>query len=248
MQVNFGTGKLWTVPSNSGSVTPRNFGAIQDVSLDISFVNKKLYGQNQFPLDVARGQGSISGKAAFGQIYADVVNQLFFGQTVAAGMTDVIQGEAGTIPGSTTYTVQCTNHTTFLYDLGVTITTAGVTIQATRVLSLTAVGQYTVDATTGTYTFYSGDASKTVAMSYVYAKAASGNKIAMTNQPLGTTPKFALMLYHVKDGNELTAYLPMCASTKLSLPMKVDDYVIQSLDFEAFDDGSGNVMTWSSTS
>jgi hypothetical protein len=61
----------------------RKFGALQDVSVDISFNLKELYGQNQFPLTIARGQGKIEGKAKFANLNGGMVNDLFFGQTNA---------------------------------------------------------------------------------------------------------------------------------------------------------------------
>ena len=44
-------------------MTPVPFGALQDVSMDISSSKKELYGQRQFPLAVARGTGKIDCKA-----------------------------------------------------------------------------------------------------------------------------------------------------------------------------------------
>ena len=54
----FGSGSLYAVPkidlAGAGVAvpTPVPFGALQDVSLDISFGQKELYGQKQFPLAV----------------------------------------------------------------------------------------------------------------------------------------------------------------------------------------------------
>jgi hypothetical protein len=79
----FGSGNLYGL---AGAVpVARKFGALQDVSVDISFNLKELYGQNQFPLTIARGQGKIEGKAKFANLNGGMVNDLFFGQTNATG-------------------------------------------------------------------------------------------------------------------------------------------------------------------
>ncbi len=65
--VAFGSGVLIATPSGANA-TPVQFGALQDVSLDFSFASKQLFGQYQFPIAFARGEGKISGKAKFANI------------------------------------------------------------------------------------------------------------------------------------------------------------------------------------
>jgi hypothetical protein len=42
---------------------PRQFGIVQDVTIDFDWTDKELWGQNQFPVAIARGQGKITGKS-----------------------------------------------------------------------------------------------------------------------------------------------------------------------------------------
>lgn len=58
-QYTFGTGNLYTTPVGGGA--PFRFGALQDVGVDFSADVKQLFGQFQFPLDVARGKTKIEG-------------------------------------------------------------------------------------------------------------------------------------------------------------------------------------------
>ena len=64
MQLAFGAGALWgnrTDVTGSG-IGPEQFGILQDVQIDWDWTTKELWGQHQFPVDIARGQGKITGK------------------------------------------------------------------------------------------------------------------------------------------------------------------------------------------
>jgi hypothetical protein len=71
--VAFGSGVLIATPSGANA-TPVQFGALQDVSLDFSFASKQLFGQYQFPIAFARGEGKITGKAKFANIDGPLYN------------------------------------------------------------------------------------------------------------------------------------------------------------------------------
>jgi len=65
MQLSFGSGAAWgerTDVTGSG-IGPRQFGVLQDIQIDFDWSDKELYGQLQFPVAIARGQGKITGKA-----------------------------------------------------------------------------------------------------------------------------------------------------------------------------------------
>jgi len=195
MELSFGSGLLWGARTDAviGS-TPddgaRMFGVLQDVAIDFDFTNKPLWGQYQFPVAIARGQGKISGKAKFAQILALTYRDLFWGLSSAAGQFAVSFNEAQSVPGSSTYTITVTNSATYNDDLGVIYASTGK--RFTRVSSVAAAGQYSVNFSTGVYTFYSGDASAAVEISYTYLPVTGGTKITITNQLLGTTPTFAM--------------------------------------------------------
>ena len=55
------------------------FGILQDVQIDWDWQTKELWGQFQFPVDIARGQGKITGKAKFARIFGAIYGDLFFG-------------------------------------------------------------------------------------------------------------------------------------------------------------------------
>ena len=103
MQLAFGAGALWgnrTDVTGSG-IGPDQFGILQDVQIDWDWQTKELWGQYQFPVDIARGQGKITGKAKFARIFGAIYGDLFFGQTPATGQLTVSENEAATVPATT---------------------------------------------------------------------------------------------------------------------------------------------------
>jgi hypothetical protein len=241
----FGTGTLWGVRTDVANSTPVKFGALQDVSVEFSGTNKTLFGQYQYPLAVARGTSKISGKAKFGQISGSAFSNLFFGATPASGQTTAAITEAGTVPGSSTYTIQVTNHSTFTANLGVVYASSGLPLQQVAGGS-EALGKYSVSS--GTYTFASADASAAVLIDYQYTTT-GGQEFTLANPLLGVQPVFQVVLntqYTAPTGlkkADLTLF--NCVSSKFSIDFKQDDFSIPELDFDAFANAAGNVFTWS---
>src|SRR5574337_2063196 len=179
MQLLFGIGALWGNRSDVPGVGPDQFGILQDNSIDFSFELKELYSQLQFPVDIARGKGKISGKAKMARVFGALYADLFFGSTTSVGETNVGENESHVLA---TNTVSVTNATGFLADLGVYYTDAGNT-RLTFTTGAPSAGQYAT-GTNGTYTFNTGDIGKTVAISYCFTDA-NGLSITITNQFMG---------------------------------------------------------------
>lgn len=238
---SFGSGVLLGVRTDIANATPLNFGLVQEVQLDFQFSSKQLYGQYQFPLAVARGQGKIAGKAKMAQVSGLSFNNLFFGQTISAGQLATIFGEADTVPGSSSYTVTVANSSTWQDDYGVLYAATGLPL--TKVASGPTAGQYSVAA--GVYTFSSGDASKAVLISYTYTVSASGQQFTLANQLLGTTPTFQAQLFTTFQSKPVNVKLFNCVSSKLSFATKLEDFTIPELDFDIFANAAGNVLQWS---
>jgi hypothetical protein len=238
---SFGSGVLYGVPTAANS-TPARFGGLQEVSLDFTFNIKELHGQYQFPLAIARGTGKISCKAKQANINSLMFNQIFFGQTLAVGETAVVVEEAGTIPSpSGPYTVTVSNSATFLADLGVTFTLTGLPL--TKVASNPTTGQYSVSA--GVYTFAAADAGLGVKLNYTYTVAATGKKLVINNQILGTTPFFQASFTSIYNSKACHFVLNQCTSNKLTFATKLEDFVIPEFDFSCFADASGVIGTLS---
>jgi len=251
MQLAFGAGALWgnrTDATGSG-IGPDQFGILQDVQIDWDWQTKELWGQFQFPVDIARGQGKISGKAKFARIFGAIYGDLFFGQTPATGQLTISENEAATVPATTPYTVTVANAASYVDDLGLYYATgAAAGNRFTRVTTPSAAGQYSVNLSTGIYTFAAADAGASLLISYLYT-ASSGKKLVLTNQFMGSTPTFKATFYTTKTVQGTPAGLALmlnaCTATKLSLPTKIDDYEIQEFDFSAFADVTGTIGTLS---
>lgn len=230
MQFGFGSGLLYSQRTDIAAQGPIRFGAFQDLQLDFSGDIKELFGQNQFALDVARGKVKITGKAKLAQISAPLMNALFFGGTINTGQTLTLYQEAGTIP-ATPFQVTVAQAATYTTDLGVFDLLTGNPL--TRVASGPTTGQYSVNLATGVYTFAAADTLKGVLIDYAYT-ATSGWTMASGNPLMGNTPRFSATFAQHYGGNQMTITMPTCVTSKFTLPTKLDDYVMEELDFQAF--------------
>ncbi len=233
MQLAFGAGALWgnRTDVTGGGIGPDQFGILHDVQIDFDWTTKELWGQFQFPVDIARGQGKITGKAKFARIFGAIFGDLFFGQTP--------------------FTIAVANAASFADDLGVYYANGNnAGGRFTRVTTPAAAGQYSVNTATGIYTFAAADANAALAISYLYNVNTAGKKLVLTNQFMGYTPTFKATFYTTKTtggaASGLALVLNACTASKLSLPTKTDDYEIQEFDFSAFADATGTIGTLSS--
>lgn len=244
--INFGAGKLIAIPTNLAdgtaiaNPTPVVLGTMQDISLDLSVEIKTLYGSKRYPIAVGQGKGKTEIKAKYAEIDGGILGSLFFGKAATAGIKAAVFDSSGTIPATPfQLTMAPPNSGTFVADLGVMFDATGV--QLTRVASAPATGQYSVNTATGVYTFASADTGKVVKISYEYSAATGGQIWTMTNETMGYTPSFAMLLQNGYDGKNLVCKLNRCVSGKLSLPLKSDDFAIYDFEAEAFADAAGNL-------
>lgn len=250
-QYSFGAGQLWGTPTADAfgtavtNPTPILFGVLQEVSIDIDFNNKTLFGQNQFPVAVGRGQGSITGKAKVAQLNGSLLNSLFFGQTMSDGIYNTYYDVIGTVIPATPFTITpiVPSTGTWKADLGVRDENGNPMV---RVATSPTAGQYSV--TTGVYTFAATDVAKKVFISFQYeASSTSAAKSTVLNVPMGYAPTFRADLTTTYLGKSFTLTLPNCIGSKLTFATRLDDFNIPDFDFDAFADAAGNVMTWATS-
>lgn len=248
----FGSGLMWGTPLTNASgaavanPTPLLFGVLQDCELDIKFDLKMLRGQNQFPVAVGRGNGSINGKAKWAAIYGDMLATMIFGQSSSAGLTSAVYDTVGAAIPGTPYQITPTvpSSGTWAADLGVVSATTGRPF--TRVASAPATGQYSVAA--GVYTFAAADTAQTVYISYRYtATSTVAKKSTIVNLPMGYSPTWRCDLYVPYNGNSAVFTLESCISDGVKLGFKNDDFTIADFGFQAFANAGGQVMTWATT-
>lgn len=246
MQLIFGIGALWGTRSDVSGIGPDQFAVLQDNTIDFSFEVKELYSQLGFPIDIARGKGKITGKAKMARVFAALYADLFFGASVTTGEDSVAENELHSLSGST---LTVTNSTGYVADLGV-FYNAGGNLRFSYVTGApSAAGTYTTGSN-GVYTFYTGDVSSVVAISYVYTDA-GGKTITLTNNFMGFTPTFVGTFYQNRatqgSSGQLTLRLNECVSSHLSIPARIDDYAIPEFDYQAFSTGAGAIGVLSTT-
>lgn len=235
-QYNFGTGALYITDSSTPAHTTQ-VGVLKDVTIDISVDTKELRGAYQFPVDIARAGGKISGKAKFAQISGRLINAILNG-TQTAGQTVIgSNNESGTVPATSAYTITVAN-TTGWSDLGVYDVTASKFM--TRVTSGPTAGQYSCSA--GVYTFAAADASHSVQISYSYTSS-TANTVALTNQLMGSGTTYILNVFNTYKGKNIGIKLNAVTLGKYALGLKNEDFSDQDVDFMAFADASGNVIS-----
>jgi hypothetical protein len=251
MQYSFGAGLLWGTQQQDANgnpvsnATPVMFGTVQEVSLDVTFEQKELYGSNsQFPLAIGNGKAKISGKAKLGSLNGDVLSNLFFGQSSNYGLTSVNYDTIGTlVPASTPYTITVTppNSGTYGHDLGVINASTGIALE--KVASTPAANQYSESA--GVYTFNAAQTGVLMYINYSYTATSNTAKSStVLTKPMGYSPNFQMDLYIPYNGQSFVVTLYKCISNKFSLQTKLDDFNYPEIDFTAFANSSGQVLTW----
>lgn len=253
-QYAFGAGNMYVTQlltalgATVANPTPYPLMVLQEGSVDFSSDMKELYGQNQFPVAVGRGKTKMQIKVKPARILAAVWNAIFFGQTLSPGLVAVFTDTTGTAIPATPFqiTIVPPSSGTFAADMGV-LNAAGNPM--TRVASAPATGQYSLNVGTGVYTFAAADTGLLVYISYQYSTAtiATGQKQTVTNLPMGQAPVFRADLTVNYLGKLTTFSFPNAISTKFSLGFKNEDFAIPEFDFSAFDNGAGQVMTWSTS-
>ena len=94
------------------------------------------------------------------------------------------------------------------------------------------------------YTLPSTAASQTMFVDYQFTSTSTINKSAtFVNVPMGTKPIFRVDLFQGFQANALSMTLYQAVANKFSLATKIDDFLSQELDFTAFQNAAGQVMS-----
>ena len=236
----FNSGLAYMIDGDT-SPTPTNLKIVQSASVDLKATNKELFGQNIFPVAVGRAQIKVSGKLKFADYQPRQIRDFIAApnsSAMTAGQTLIANNEAHTVPASSAYTISTTNSATFVLDLGVIYTATGIPL--TNVASLTAAGQYTYSA--GVYTFYSGDASAAVQISYTYTSSGAGETVTLSNTLAGAANSFQCVMGSSYNGLQTNFLLYSCVPDDLKLyDSKIGDFSMPELSFSSFVNAAGNL-------
>lgn len=236
--LQFGSGLVLATPQTAvgnpaPNPTPLQVGVIQNVKFTLGADIKTLFGQNQWPVDSAIGKRTISGSFEFAQMSNLLFANLFTGDSIATGVIETAYSESHAVP-ATPYQVTITppGSGTYVADYGVTYTVTGK--PAVRVATGPTTGQYSVNQSTGVYTFAAADTLLGVLISYTYTNTTLGTTLVASNQTMGYGPIISLDIVFPYEGGGIGFLFPNVRLGKLDLTTKIDDYLMLSTDFQAF--------------
>ena len=236
----FGPGVIIVTRTDVANSTPYNIGYSQEFSVDFAGNIKELYGQNQLPIDAARGTVKVTGKIKSAVLSGFAWNTVFFGNSFSTGTITWNQGEAHTVTAGVLSPAALTNAATFEADLGVVYgagaTTPGTPLQ--KVASAPAVGQYTV--TGAVYAFAAGETNP-VLISYTSTVAASGQTLTISNNLLGTSPNFQLDYYTSRSGSAFVVRYYQAQAAKITIAAKLEDFMMPEFEVHMFANAAGNL-------
>lgn len=229
----FAIGHIFVTPN--GGLQPANasgteLSTIQDFSVDFTGKGVELRGQFLYPVDARVTDIAPKGKFKVGEWNLEQLNNLFYAGTTSLTGNDLpYADELQTIPSTPPYTIQVTNHTGFVQPL--TVAYASDLSNLDEVTSVSAVGQYSVNDSTGTFTFYSGDVGQQVLISYV----STGTTAALTipNNLQGQSPVISIAAINAADGNGFL--FPNCRITGIKpLDLKNNAYAMNEVEFMVY--------------
>ena len=229
MNFQFGLGKLVFKDALGNSLVA---GAVQEFSTDYSQDIKEMHGENKDALAIAGGKRKVTGKFKLGAYDLKVLNALFFNGSVTTGSErlgkDKVLADA---------TITVTNAGDFLEDLGVS-TADG--FQFKLVTTSPAIGEYSVNTTTGVYTF---NASQTgyVTILYKYS-ATTGQKYTIDTELMGDLNTFEVHLFTTYGGQNICKKYHKVTVTKFSEQIKNDDFVYSDFDFQLSVNNEGELF------
>lgn len=229
---HFGIGFVAAIPSGANP-TPIPFGMCKDVSIGVKTKYVKERGQYQHVVVVGAADIDITGKIGNIDVCGSAVAQIV-GGSASAGSTIPVPLEAFTLAG-TSYTVA--NGATFAKDYGVIDNNTGLAMVC--VASAPATGQYSVNATTGQYTFAAADTGHKMSVAYTYTSATAGKTVQMVNTTAHIATGFMLGVYGPsQSGKALGAVLNNVFFEDFSLAFKPGDFTAQSVSFFAAQDSA----------
>jgi hypothetical protein len=231
----FGAGRAF-MTANVVNPTPARLPVPQSQSIDFKRKIDSLFGEKQLAVAVGAGEMEVTGKVEYGKTNARVIADLVFGDGSSPGSYLEADGETGTVPAATAFTITVANATNFLFDLGVRNADTGVIMSCVAAGSEVLGVSYSVAATganKGKYTFAAGDANANVKISYAYSNSPAGETVILANQTQGLTGSFQAV--HVLPwGAEQDMYVFYnCLASSSGISAKKSGFGSSTIDYSA---------------
>jgi hypothetical protein len=251
----FGTGKLIALPQRNGlglvvpESSPVVIGSAQEITVDMDADIKTLYGAGRYALGVAQGRSKVEIKAKYASLDAGILGRLQFGKQASAGIRSTVNdfscvlptGAAGSV-APVSVVIEPPQDGSFVADLGIFDGATGEQLERVPFDAnpVPAAGQYTLKD--GTYRFAPSTNEREMMISYEYrATGGKGQLFELTNELMGPSPSFTLVMKAEHDGRTLSMRLNRVVSSKVTLPFKSDDFATFELNGQAFADERGQL-------
>jgi hypothetical protein len=215
--------------------TARRIGVLQDLSLNVDFDPKLLYGQNSIAISAAIANGKIEGKSKFAEFDANVIRDLSLARLDSGSVTKTLvvsEDMQNTVPG-TPFEIAVASLTS---DLGVFSVTTGEWLKAVTGAPAAATEYQVTTGLSGKYTFHSGAAAAVVKLNYVKSHSTENGATQLVNSAMSAPLYFKMVAHRKFDNQAATVVLNKCFSPKLNLLSIKDDYSMPEFDFSAIDD------------
>jgi hypothetical protein len=237
-QALFGPGILYLTRTDVSPSTPVNVGFVNELSIDISFDTKELFGQNQYPLLAARGTAKATGKVKAATLSGAALNTLLIGGTWTNGTQYDMSTTAATPIPATPFQITPVVPSTGTFDTDLGVLNAITSEPLQKVASAPAAGQYSVNSSTGVYTFSAADQTSGVSViitfAYHFTAGATGQNQIIQNNLIGTTPTFQLDYKSTLYGATYYLRLFQSIGSKFALAHKITDFALPEYDFSFF--------------
>lgn len=235
--IYFHSAEVYLRPSGTNP-TPRRIAIIQDVSIEVKREMKELFGENKYAEDAASGNESISGKYKSGELDPAWMMENFMSATRTTGYQELVRAEVGTI---TTGAVTVAGAADFLEDWGVVNPSTGRAYR--RVAATPAVGEYTVNESTGVYTFNTTENGVAPLFTYLKEVTGSGETYSVNNTLAGDAVFCSLLLYKKsRTGKAFGLRLANAAFESASFGFKLNEHAMPEGSFKGFADATGQVF------
>lgn len=232
----FGPGILYMTRTDIANATPTNVGYVNEFSTDFSFTTKELYGQNQFPLLVARGTAKCTGKIKAATLSGQALNTLLLGGSWTVGTQEDMAMTPSTAIPATPFQITPTVPSSGTFDTDLGVLNSATFEPLELVASAPAAGQYSEAG--GVYTFSSADhvsgISVIITFSYSFTTGATGQMQTLVSNPIGTTPTFQLDYKTALYGATYYIRLFRAVGGKWTMGHKLEDFAMPEYDFSFF--------------
>ena len=234
------------VGAGTGKITGKaKHGLINGAILNLMFgTGSAVQGEQKASIDEA---GTIPGTKAAASVSPSISPSL--SPSTATSRSPSVSPSLSPSVSPSTYIVTVGQSANFLTDLGVKYGNNGRGNQDAQPMvrvplspGTTGPGQYTV--ANGVYTFNAADQGLNVTISYLYTTGAYPGAVYTVSNPLiGHIAYFKMVWTGSFQGKTGTFTLNRCLSSKLTLNIKLEDFLIPEFDFSAMADD--NNVLWS---